>query len=358
MNQVFSPMIVSRSPHALWMLGALLMVLSSVVSAQQPSLNTVQVPVADRSAEARNQALREAMNVVLVRITGQTSPQNLPGAERLLAQPANWVAQYGYSGEGSNLSLDARFDLRIISEQLVQAGAPVWGRSRPTVLVWAAPDRGEIASEGSGDGFVRGLRERAAYRGLPIMLPAMDAEDRERISAADVRGRFDRQIQNASQRYEAPLSVSVVYYTRGTPSARWRLMQEGNSLSDGEVRGASEAEVGQALADAVSDYLAGVYAVQGGDASALTLRVEGIERLQSWADIQQFVSQQAGVRSVTLARLAGDAAELQVDFAGDPAQLERLLRLHRQLGACSAAARGSSGEAVSGTLRLCWQPAG
>ena len=88
------------------------------------------------------------------------------------------------------------------------------------------------------------------------------------------------------------------------------------------------------------------------------LRVEGLERLQAWHEVQQFVARQAGVRGVTLQRLAGDAAEMRLDFTGDPAQLERLLRLHQHLGTCRDAPRElPETQTVTQTLRLCWQAA-
>ena len=319
-------------------------------------LNAVEVPVADRSTDARTAALREGLEQILVRVTGQRSPGDLPGAAALLSQPATWVEQFSYSTRSDDLMLQARFDLRGISEQLASAGAPVWGRSRPTVLIWVAPDRGDILSRQSSTLLAGTLQRRAAYRGLPIRLPEMDAEDRSRISAADVRGRFDRQIQNASQRYDAPLVVSAVYYTSGRPSLRWRLLQDGNSLRDGQLDASNEADLGEAMVDAVADYLAELYAVRGGDASALVLRVEGLERLQAWHDVEQFVARQAGVRGVTLQRLAGDAAEMRLDFTGDPAQLERLLRLHQHLGVCrDAPLELPETQTVTQTLRLCWQ---
>ncbi|WP_162925703.1 DUF2066 domain-containing protein [Isoalcanivorax indicus] len=356
----FSPrMSLRRQPVWLVLLGCLLLAMGTPATAQTVNLNTVQVPVADRSAGARNEALREALTVMLVRISGQTAVSDLPGGAGLLERPASWVEQFSYSGRDGDLTLEARFDVRGISEQLARAGAPVWGRSRPQVLVWAAPDRGDIVSAQSDSDFARGLRERAAWRGLPLQWPAMDSEDHARISAADIRGRFDRQIQNASQRYQAPLVVSVVYYTSGRPGARWRLLQEGNTLRSGEVGGDGDAALGAALADAVSDYLAEVYAVRGGaEASALTVRIEGIERLETWHTVQQFVGQQAGVRAVRLAKLDGDAMNLQVDFSGDTAQLERLLQLHRHLGACrEAPTLLPEPGAVSDVLRLCWQGA-
>ncbi|MBZ2188302.1 DUF2066 domain-containing protein [Alcanivorax sp. JB21] len=356
-----TPFLASVLASALALVVALTPVVTMAESGEgmaEVRLNAVEVAVADRSTAARNAALREGLEQILVRITGQRSPGSVPGAEALLSQPGTWVEQFSYSTRGDNLRLHARFDLRGISEQLASAGAPVWGRSRPTVLVWVAADRGDILSRESSTSLAGSLQRQAAFRGLPLRLPEMDAEDRSRISAADVRGRFDRQIQNASQRYDAPLVVSAVYYSSGRPSMRWRLLQDGNSLRDGQLDASSEADLGDALVDAVADYLAELYAVRGGDASALVLRVEGLERLQAWHEVQQFVARQSGVRGVTLQRLAGSAAEMRLDFTGDPAQLERLLRLHQHLGVCRDAPRElPEAQTVTQTLRLCWQSA-
>lgn len=331
---------------------------------QAAMLDDVSLRVEDRSAEARGAALRTALTQILVRLTGSTSPEALPGVEAMLAEPEAWLAQYGYDGQGEELRLQARFDVRAISNQLERSGAPVWGAGRPALLLWATRDRGDIYARDTEAGFIAALQQRAAARGLPLQLPLMDDADRARISAADVRGQFDQSLQAATLRYESPFAVTVVYYTTGRPSLRWRVLQGAAVLREGQLSAASEPELAAALADTLADHMAAQYAVQGGDARLARIQIAGITRLADWQAVHDFIASQAGVRDVALARLAADTAELRLDFAGGAGQLERLLLLHGQLSRCdtpvvAGSAAGEAGVLLTDegpALRLCWRP--
>src|SRR5690606_18559417 len=322
----------SRVAHQTLLL--MLLAMAGAVSAQ--TLSEVTLPVADRSTEARGATLRAGLEQILVRLTGSRTPDTLPGAAAMLDAPESWVAQYGYVGSGDALQLQARFDVQAISDQLARNGAPVWGAARPPLLVWAVSDRGDIHGRDSEANFVRALRSRAEARGLPLLLPAMDDTDRAQISASDIRGRFDRQLAEASRRYDSPLTATVVYYTGGRPSLRWRIVQEGSTLREGQLSADSEAGLAGDLADTLADYIADLYAVQGSEARLARLEIEGLDSLSDWQAVRSHIARQAGVRDIALNRLDGNVAELRLDFAGDSAQLERLLTLSGDLQRCAA----------------------
>lgn len=335
----------------------MLLAVAGAVSAQ--TLSEVTLPVADRSTEARGATLRAGLEQILVRLTGSRAPDTVPGAAAMLDAPESWVAQYGYVGSNDALQLQARFDVQAISDQLARNGAPVWGAARPPVLLWVVSDRGDIHSRDSDANFMQALRSGAEARGLPLLLPVMDDTDRARISASDIRGRFDRQLREASRRYDSPLSATVVYYTSGRPSLRWRIVQEGSTLREGQLNADSEAALARDLADTLADFMADLYAVQGSEARLARLEIDGINSLGDWQSVRTYIARQAGVRDVALGRLDGEVAELRLDFAGDSAQLERLLTLSGDLQRC--AAQPASGELAPVTaptdgilLRLCW----
>lgn len=337
----------------------LLMLLAVAGGAAAQTLSEVTLPVADRSTEARSTALRTGLEQILVRLTGSRTPDTMPGAAAVLDAPESWVAQYGYVGSGDALQLQARFDVQAISAQLARSGAPVWGAARPPVLVWAVSDRGDIHSRDSDAAFVRALRARAEARGLPLLLPVMDDTDRAQISASDIRGRFDRQLREASRRYDSPLAATVVYYTGGRPSLRWRIVQEGGTLREGQLNADSDTELAATLADTLADYMADLYAVQGSEARLARLEIDGLNSLKDWQAARTYIAGQAGVRDVALSRLQGKVAELRLDFAGDSAQLERLLTLNGDLQRCAAPVAANpvmnAPSPVDGLLlRLCW----
>src|SRR5690606_28203079 len=115
------------------------------------------------------------------------------------------------------------------------------------------------------------------------------------------------------------------------------------------------------LADTLADFMADLYAVQGSEARLARLEIDGINSLDDWQSVRTYIARQAGVRDVALSRLDGEVAELRLDFAGDSAQLERLLTLTGDLQRCPASAApdlmapNNAPVLTDGLLlRLCW----
>ena len=319
------------------------------------SLGEVEAPVSGRSAALREDALREGLSEVLVRMTGLPVASEVPGNEALLARPTRWLEQYGYADAERGLLLRATFNTDALSSELARAGAPLWGETRPTALLWLVNEAGSIVGRETESPFVDVLRDRAAYRGMPMRLPELDDEDREQIVAADIRGRFDRQITEASARYQSGLILTAVIYPGARPTLRWRLLHDGEQVREGTLEGSERDDAERlvaALVDLSADHVAGLYSVVLGEDASVVLRVEALPHVRAHEQARAHVAGLAGMQSVNLVRLTGDAAEFNLAFSGSPLQLERLLRLHPSLRPCEDVL---GAEAQVGVLRVCWR---
>jgi hypothetical protein len=361
-----------------------------VLAVAQPrvELGRVELTVPDRTASARRDALREGLDRVLIRLTGLTDPAQRASLDRLRSgDPARWVSQYSYrdadeekprqgSQEGeAKPRLRARFDVSGLLDELGQRNAPVWDENRPALLVWLVvqePTSGELVARGS-DHRVRALLEEAARRrGLPIVWPRMDSEDRSVIQPADIRGRFDQPVQQASARYDAPLVATAVLYRSDSPRLRWRLLDSGQERTGSTLTMTGLEEGLRNWVSRVTDYLVDLYAVRGQKAGTINLRVRGLSQLQHWNRLQDFLRGLAGMRSVQLRQLEGETAVFRARFAGPATKLERLAKLEPALGSCQddralAAVSASSDETPStsaggatpavkpeSTVEFCW----
>lgn len=84
-----------------------------------------QVPVADQSAPARDEALREALRQVITTVSG---PEAEVAAGDLLADAAQLVQHYGYRQDPEyGLLLVAGFDGAAVERRLKALQLPVWG---------------------------------------------------------------------------------------------------------------------------------------------------------------------------------------------------------------------------------------
>lgn len=324
-------------------LGAMCLLLLAAVAraAPVPGLFEVRVPVEDRSSAVRAAALRTGLAVVLVRVTGDGEITARSGAAELLRDPEPLVQQYRYESDTTSdgdarLYLTIHFDPEGVERAVRQAGLPLWGRDRPTVLLWLASVQGgqrQLVSGSDPGPFRNAVLVAAEERGLPVLLPLMDLEDRRRVRFSDIWGGFIGPVQAAAERYDAPVILVGRLEQRGAGrwAASWILVFDGGRFEWNSPAGPLEAVVRSGIGG-TADYLAGRLAVQGGwDAAPLRLRVVGMRSLGDYARVQAYLASLTAVRGLELAEVSGDEAVFVVQVEGAPGALEQTLAMGRVL---------------------------
>lgn len=328
-------------------LGMVALLLGLALVAQAESLNTVELTVESRGEAQRQQALQQGLKDMLVRLSGKQQVLEQPVLEQALAQLDRWVTRYDYDGD----QLMVRYDTRGLMDFMAAAGAPVWGFPRPKVLIW-------LVEQGAGSGdMVAGEHElrdhlvgEARRRGLSLVVPEWDSQDRNAVTVADVRGRFDNQLLSASDRYPHELVVAAVLYEGSPATVSWRVLQGKKTLDQGREKSASAEQAVTTLVDAVTDQLAQRYAVASSASERLTLlEVEQVETLADWHQLQAFLAGLSGMRAVSLVQTTDQGVTFGLDFGASDSQLRSLLELSRQLRPCPD-------ESVAGPQwRYCWR---
>ena len=192
------------------------------------------------------------MEQVLVRVTGRRDIATDPGVGELLAQPGAYVQQFRETDEGD---LWVSFDQNAVDEVLVGSGLPIWGGERPAVLMLLAMDlgggrRSVLAAEDEvPDPETVALREsvteQAELRGLPFVLPLMDAQDRSVVSFTDLWGGFDQVLLAAAQRYDVDAVLLGRFRYDEPDRIRWTLFEGEESWRwTGRFCGSSDAASG------------------------------------------------------------------------------------------------------------------
>ena len=96
--------------------GWLALVAGFVLSVTGPvlanALDTVSIAVQDRSEAAQQQALKEGLDQVLVRLAGKKAVLDMPVAPAAAEQLDRWVTRYDYQGD----DLVARYDVQGLME--------------------------------------------------------------------------------------------------------------------------------------------------------------------------------------------------------------------------------------------------
>jgi hypothetical protein len=293
-------------------------------------LYEASVPVPDQSAAARDPALRQALEAVLVRVTGN---RLLPEPAVALVQRASVLVQgYGYEAgaTGRDLRLRAQFDARAVEAALRSQGLPVWGPNRPSHIVWIAlRDDGQpraVLDAAGAAARAGALLATAEARGLPFSFPALDVTDRQLVTFNEIwRGNLEG-VQGASRRYDAAMTVVArVGRESGRWLARWTVLDRAGASEEwGGAYDTLDAALTAGIHE-LADREAQRFAVATGQARALRLQVAGVESLRDYGRVLNYVRGLNPVRSVQVEQVQGDTLTFMLRVEGDPEMLARVI---------------------------------
>ena len=273
-------------------------------------LYETEVSVSTQTVEERQAALAAAMRQILLRVSGRSIVLTITAIERALEQPTRYVQQFRYRKKPDpsgvvteeEQRLWVRFDEKAINKLLRDNRMPVWGKTRPPVLLWMVVDNRKtrvlVGNNVENEARTQ-IQEQAQLRGLPIRLPLLDLADQSNLSMSDVWGNFEDTILRASRRYQtAAVLVGRVYQTySGSWTVRWTLYN-GGRRNDWDVSGISLVEALIPGIDNTVDILAQHFAqveAEGEDSSIL-VQVQGVHSL---ANYNKAVGYLSGLSAVT-----------------------------------------------------------
>lgn len=317
-------------------------------------LYRAEVEVVDKGREARTEGFRAALEQVVVKVAGSSRVLSDPALEPLLENPARFVQQYRYerlepdpdAGDAEPAQaettaedgeapppppayrLEVRFGQSQVERALREREITVWGPYRPQVLVWLAYDDGRqralVAADDERD-TDEVVLEAARRRGLPLLLPLLDTEDRGRVDYLDVQGGFLDSVRQASERYRAGL-VLVGHVYRGSDGWRgeWTLLQ-----ADGRRGWLTRADSAEATVEAgvggLADRLAAELAGREGERSRVRMRVIDTESLEDYARLRRYIERLPRVEWGRVVRVRPQEILFELQLRGELADLERAI---------------------------------
>jgi hypothetical protein len=302
-------------------------------SAQAATVNNLyeaSVPI----ERGRDAALQEALRTVLVRASGRRDAPNQLGAA--LTNPRQYM-RFESTAAGT---LTAGFDSGSVDKLLADAGLPIWGRERPSALIWLRINEADGTSRWVTDvpSLERDLVVRTAQaRGLPIVWPRGEAEEQSLAAASTDAASL---LQMAT-RYGAN-AVLLGQARRdglGGLRVRWTL-----ASGDGAADAEGGLEEGVHLA---ADTFARAYAASGGALADVRLEVSGVSDLNAYAETLNYLEGLTLVRAVAVEEVAGDVMRFKLTVRGNAQTLTRAIALGNRLAQRS--------ESTSDTDRLAFR---
>jgi hypothetical protein len=301
----------------------------------------------DASQKEQNQAIRQAFERVLVRVTGQQETLQQSGIRQQLNSGSQYLTSFRFESSdvfftnvlGERVptkKMILEFDENAVNSLLVRNSLPVWGSRRPEVLVWIADrssGRDHIPGDTENSALIDILDDEAGSRGLPYLLPIMDLTDTLNIKFADLYGLFSQDIEMASARYDADAVLAGRIDKSGSGyQADWLVLFKGERIRVERVEGSLNEVIAAGLT-AVSNRLSAQYAYVLDPSSVDNLQVQvlDVSDASTFAAIESYLEGINLISRLTLDSLTEEGVTFNVQVNGDQMQLVDSLELDGKL---------------------------
>ena len=318
-----------------------------VFAASVPGLYEAQVPVLNQEQGYRDAAVKSAMRIVLVKLTGDRNAASRTALSPLILDAEKYLLQYRYietppaqteSGDNvDTLQLWVRFDETALNAALRDLGIPVWGKERPSILVWLAVEdatgRHLVSLEEKPD-YVDVLERKAKSRGIILVFPLLDLEDTSKLRASDVWGGFQRPILDASRRYHAD-TVLVGRVESPVPDiweGQWTAYT-GDTINSWSAEGDLPDAVLDEGIDGVVDMLASVFteSLTPAETAGVELEIDNVTTVAEYARVLKYLNALSSVTDVQVEKAAAGRMVFSLTAHGGEVAVKQAIALGRTL---------------------------
>lgn len=319
---------------------SLLLCLSLSLSAQAvmvSDLYEVQVPVSNQQADSRKNALGEALQQVIVKITGSNQALQIPDIQAQTTQAERYVKSLRYSQSplDNSLQLEVIFAQDLLDKLLQRNQLPIWGKSRPLILLWQnIDDQGKrrLLSQ-ENDRWQNLIEQRFNERGLPVFWPALNTDD-WKIQTRNGQGELTQEdVLEASAHYHTDAQMTG----RLWQSADGRFQYRGFLLHLGgyqalTAQGDDADSTLRQIADQIALYFSQKYAVKStGQAAGVQISVAGIKNFTDYQELLTYLKANAAIKQVRVLSAQNQNLQLELELSAPWAQIWGVLALDKRL---------------------------
>jgi hypothetical protein len=299
--------------------------------------------VSDESAAKRNPAIKQALIQVLIKLTGDRNIAKSSGITSLIERPERFVQQFRYqhvTSQEDTLSefteLWVQFDETTLNEALRSYGLPIWGKERPSILVWLAHEKDQnrqLVSFDESPKYISMLDKNAAARGVSLLFPLLDLDDTSRMSVSDVWGGFKEPVLNASDRYQSDVVMTgrLIQTLPTLWESQWTAYIDGQEMhwtTQGELAEIVLEEGVNELADRLASQY--VNAVSTGT-EVLELTVSNINDLDGYAKTLSYLESLQAVSEVQVKKVTEGKVLFEVISHGGVTAINQTIALGKTL---------------------------
>jgi len=309
----------------------------NVEAIEVKDLYRYEILVNDKTRTSRLAASKDALGKVLLKVSGQKIDLTSNAIRKAKRNIPSYMLKYEYfDGDNDQQFLIVQFEASKVNKLLELEELPIWGNRRPLVALWLATEdelRRELVTQDSYPQLEQLLKDKASRRGLPIVIPLLDLEDRELVSVTDVWANFADPIILASQKYNSERIVTARLY-QDSQNQLWKLdwrFSDEVQFTLNELVGDKQQIVGKMIDD-VSDKLAIQYAVESlslNESGLFDITITGLNDFSNVELAKRQLLSFSVVESVLLKVVKENKFHMQLRLSGSALDLANALKLDK-----------------------------
>ena len=311
---------------------ALLVAASTLTHAADLSwLYDVEFSVNDQSERERLDALRDGLEIVLLRITGLRDLPDSPLINAAFKDLDAYQMQFRYEQIHTGIDLEVlnrliiNYDQNAVHALIRDAQLPIWSAQRPHVLFLISlvdDDRRTILNETIDNEVQKVIHNIALRRGVAYSQPIMDFSDLAMLREGALAFGFVTSFNSLRRRVQADLVATVRIDPRVFDQHRvWLSIHDATGRRMQVFDTGDLAHTAAEIVHRTADYLAERYAVTGGEAAALHLAVNGISDIIEYKDVLDYLSKWEFIDRVLLSSVKQDRLQFELRTASTWEQL-------------------------------------
>lgn len=287
-------------------------------------------------------ALKEALSIVIKRIAAGDNLLGNSTVKAALNKAEFYVEQVQYALEPENRSKKTARTMRVLfNEETLMAvirnsKLAVWNEVRDEVLVWLVVEKfGSKTLLNMKEDFevYSRLQVVAKKKGVPLMLPLMDLEDKRELAVDDILSAYSGKVLKASRRYgvSAILSGSVIH-KRNCWYSEWTLHFDGKVQQWSLPCEGLEQTLSVAM-QGIYDQLSAFHAVksENREGGSVILNIKGIKGMTAESTIKAYLKKLPKVSAVKWLKVEKGFHVFKLNFSGKREDLEKAIALQRLL---------------------------
>ena len=309
-------------------------------AAEVNNLYEAQGPVASRDDTDRANLSPQLLRQVLLKVVGNESLLTAVDIEPILSNAESFIQQFEYElislpdadlTRPDELALKLRFDPTSVNQAIRQLQLPIWGKTRPDILIWSVVEQGDsqtlIGLESAPQDILKPLSDAAESRGLPLLMPLLDLQDQSALTAADVWNDSQSVIDAASTRYQPDIVLTAkMTFADDNSSIAWHVTSEGVDerwQSSGSLDEALKQGFGH-LADKLSLRYTQLLD-SNSQGQQMHLQISNVLSYADFTRLMSYLEQLELITDVRVRNLSNTELDLDIIFQGSEAVLRRML---------------------------------